>query len=54
MKNLKKIFELLYYISTGAWVTSLFITIYYDNSIPMWILLVVMNGFRIISISIKE
>lgn len=48
MRTLKEIFELLYYISIGAWVTSLFITLHYNNSIPMWILLVVMNAFHVL------
>lgn len=40
---MKAVFEFLYAVSLGAWITSLFITTYYNNSIPMWILLVVMN-----------
>lgn len=41
----KELFNFLYAVSLGAWITSMFITTYYDNSIPMWILLVVMNVF---------
>ena len=54
MKKLKEILRLLYHISIGAWFTSLFIALCYDNSIPMWILLFAMNAFNIISVSIKE
>lgn len=45
---MKEVFEFLYDVSLGAWFTSLFITIYYGNSIPMWITLVVMNIFMIL------
>lgn len=48
MKITKEIFKFLHAVSLGAWLTSLFITIYYDNAIPMWILLVVMNAFDIL------
>ena len=44
---MKEVFKFLHAVSIGAWIMSLFITAYYDNSIPMWILLVVMNGFMI-------
>lgn len=33
----------LYFLSMGVWATSLFITAFYDNPIPMWISLIIMN-----------
>ncbi|MDD5980158.1 MAG: hypothetical protein PUC23_03500 [bacterium] len=44
----KELFKFLYAVSLGAWMTSMFIATYYDNVLPMWILLVVMNGFNIL------
>ena len=32
-----------YFISLGIWITCLFIAIFYCNTIPMWISLIVMN-----------
>lgn len=46
--NITEIFKFLYAVSLGVWTTSLFITVFYDNSIPMWISLVVMNIFDIL------
>lgn len=40
---MKEILDYLYFISLGVWATCLFITACYDNSIPMWISLVVMT-----------
>lgn len=48
MKITKEIFKFLHAVSLGAWLTSLFITIYYNNAIPMWIFLIVMNVFDIL------
>ena len=48
MKITKEVFKFLHAVSLGAWLTSLFICIYYDNAVPMWILLVVMNIFNIL------
>lgn len=39
----KEVLDILYWISLGVWLTCLFITIGYGNSIPMWISLIVMN-----------
>lgn len=46
----KSIFDALYFISLGVWVTSCFITIFYGNNTPMWVSLVFMtlfNGLRL-------
>lgn len=40
---MRNFFRSLYYISVGVWMTSLFITAYYGNSIPMWISLIIMD-----------
>ena len=39
----KEILEFLHAVSIGVWGTCLFITLFYDNAIPMWVSLVVMN-----------
>lgn len=39
----KDILTYLYFILLGVWVTCLFIAVCYDNSIPAWISLIVMN-----------
>ena len=44
----KELFKFLHAVSLGVWCTSMFITICYDNSIPMWISLIVMNIFSIL------
>lgn len=44
----KELFKFLYAVSLGAWITSGFIALFYNNVIPMWILLVVMNVFYIL------
>lgn len=48
MKTTKEIFKFLYAVSLGVWLTGLFITVCYDNSVPMWISLIVMNVFNIL------
>ena len=40
---MKDIITYLYFISLGIWITCLFIAIFYCNTIPMWISLIVMN-----------
>ena len=50
---MKELFKFFFAVSLGAWITSLFITIFYHNSIPMWILVTVMNIFYILK-EIKE
>ena len=45
---MKELFKFLYAVSLGAWMTSGFIALCYNNAIPMWILLVVMNVFYIL------
>lgn len=44
----KELFKLLYAVSLGAWMTSMFIAACYDNPIPMWVLLVIMNVLYIL------
>ena len=34
----------LFWASVGVWVTCGFIAVCYDNSIPMWVALIVMNA----------
>lgn len=43
MNNRYEVFNNLYYLSIGVWVASLFITVFYNNSIPMWISLIITN-----------
>ena len=45
---MKELFKFLHAVSLGAWGTSMFIALCYDNPIPMWILLVVMNVFMVL------
>lgn len=45
---MREVFKFLYPVSVGVWVTSLFITACYNNSIPMWVSLVAMNAFNIL------
>jgi hypothetical protein len=42
---MKEVFKFLHAASFGAWATSIFIALCYDNIVPMWIFLVVMNIF---------
>ena len=49
----KELFKFLHAVSLGAWSTSLFINIFYDNPIPMWILLVVMNVLYVLKMKCK-
>lgn len=50
----KEIFGFLYAASVGAWATSLFISACYNNSIPMRILIIVMNIFLALKLFSKE
>lgn len=50
----KDILTYLYFISLGVWSTCLFITVCYDNSIPMWISLIAMNVLNIWKNSCKD
>lgn len=43
MKDKKKVLNNLFWASVGVWATCCIITICYDNSIPMWIAVIVMN-----------
>ena len=52
-EDILDIISTLYWISLGAWLTCLFITIFYDNSIPMWISLIVMNSLNFTRIAYK-
>lgn len=45
-----KIFSFLYAVSFGAWITTLFISIRYNDSTPMWIALIIMNVFNALRI----
>lgn len=45
---MKDFLTFLYAVSIGVWATSLFITIFYNNPIPMWILLIVMNTLLVV------
>ena len=44
----KELFKFFHAVSFGVWCTSMFIAIFYDNSIPMWISLIVMNILSIL------
>ena len=44
----KEILKFLHAVSIGVWGTCLFITIFYDNAIPMWISLVVMEVLMVL------
>ena len=44
---MKDILTTLFWISLGIWIACLFITIFYDNSIPMWISVVVMDAIYV-------
>ena len=44
----KEILEFLHAVSIGVWSTCLFITIFYDNAIPMWVSLVIMEVLMVI------
>lgn len=44
--TIKEVLTILYYISIGAWITTLVITVYTGVSLPMWIALIVMNGLN--------
>lgn len=46
---MKKVFDFLYHVSIGVWVTSMFMAVYYGNRIPMWVALVVMNTLLLLS-----
>lgn len=50
----KEILTYLYFTLLGIWITCLFITVCYDNSIPMWISLIVMNVVNMWRINCKE
>ena len=51
---MKDVLTWLCFISLGVWMTCLFITIFYNNSIPMWIALIVMNVLNMWRINCKN
>lgn len=44
----KEILKFLHAVSIGVWGTCLFITIFYDNALPMWISLIVMEVLNVL------
>lgn len=45
---MREVYGFLYDVSLGVWIASLFIAGCYDNVVPMWISLVIMNIFYVL------